>query len=293
MVPVLRRGAEGPDVELLQRRLAQAGFSPGRLDGRFGAATEAALLALQRASDLLADGVAGPVTWRALRNGEGQPADLSDRITLDLVAELFPFTPLGPVRQHLPAVLAGLRAFGLTDKPMLLVALATIRAESEGFAPVEEAVSRFNTSPDGHPFDLYDHRRDLGNQGPPDGHRYRGRGFVQLTGHANYRHHGEALGLAGGLAREPDRALEPGTAGRLLAAFLAERRRPIKQALLEGDLVRVRRLVNGGTHGLERFAAAYRAGDRLLDDEVWCSPPQPAGAASIAAARAVTASMPA
>jgi peptidoglycan L-alanyl-D-glutamate endopeptidase CwlK len=293
MVPVLRRGAEGPDVELLQRRLAEAGFSPGRIDGRFGAGTEAALLAFQRAQGLLADGVAGPVTWQALRRGEGRLADLSDRITVNLVAELFPFTPLRPIRQHLPAVLAGLRAFGLTDKPMLLVALATIRAESEGFAPVEEAVSRLNTSPDGRPFDLYDHRRDLGNQGPPDGYRYRGRGFVQLTGRANYRHYGEALGLAGGLAHHPGRALEPGTAGRLLAAFLAERRLPIKEALLEGDLVRARRLVNGGTHGLERFAAAYRAGDRLLDDEVWRGPPQPGSVASITAARAVTASMPA
>jgi peptidoglycan L-alanyl-D-glutamate endopeptidase CwlK len=291
MVPVLRRGAHGPDVELLQRRLAEAGFSPGRADGRFGAGTEAALLAFQRAEHLLADGVAGPATWHALRRGTGLPADLSCHVTVDFVAELFPFTPLRPIERHLPTVLAGLRAFGLTDKPMLLMALATIRAESEGFAPVEEAVSRLNTSPDGHPFDLYDQRRDLGNQGPPDGCRYRGRGFVQLTGRANYRHYGEALGLAGGLVRHPGRAAEPGIAGRLLAAFLAERSRPIKEALLEGDLVRARRLVNGGTHGLERFAAAYRAGDRLLEDEVWRGVPQPGGAASIAAARAVTAAI--
>ena len=66
-----------------------------------------------------------------------------------LVAELFPFTPLRPIRRHLPAVLAACAPRGLVDKPMLLVALATIRAESEGFAPVEEAPSRFNTSPDG------------------------------------------------------------------------------------------------------------------------------------------------
>ena len=50
-------------------------------------------------------------------------------------------------------------------------------------------------------------------------------------------------------------------AGRILAAFLADRQRPIKEALLEGDLARARRLVNGGRHGLERFTAAYRIGD--------------------------------
>ena len=160
---------------------------------------------------------------------------------------MFPFTPLQSIRRHLPAVLAGLRAAGLVDKPMLLVALATIRAESEGFAPVEEAPSRFNTSPDGHPFDLYDQRRDLGNLGAPDGERFRGRGFVQLTGRANYLRYGEALDRATGWCASRSARCEPGFAGRILAAFLADRQRPIKEALLDGDLARARRLVNGGT----------------------------------------------
>jgi peptidoglycan L-alanyl-D-glutamate endopeptidase CwlK len=272
MVTVLRRGDHGPEVELLQQRLRGAGFPPGRVDGSFGAATEAALLGYQRASDLLADGIAGPATWRALAaRGDGTPTDLSHRVDTALVAELFPFTPLQPIRRYLPAVLAGLRGAGLVDKPMLLMALATIRAESEGFAPVEEQPSRFNTSPDGEPFDLYDHRRDLGNRGRPDGSRYRGRGFVQLTGRDNYHRYGMAVELGDCLLHEPHRATEPAIAGRLLAAFLADRQRPIKQALLEGDLARARRLVNGGRHGLDRFVAAYRIGDALLDDPVWAT----------------------
>lgn len=270
MPPILRRGAEGAAVERLQRHLAAAGFRPGRLDGRFGPATEAALLAFQKARGLLADGVAGPLTWRALDPAEAEaPQDLTERITVDLVAAMFPHTPVSAIRRHLPAVLAGLSTFDLTDKPMLLMALATIRAESESFRPVAEAVSRFNTSPQGLPFDLYDHRRDLGNQGPPDGWRYRGRGFVQLTGRANYAHYGPVVGLGARLVRDPDLALRPEMAGRLLGAFLVERRLAIKEALLEGDLARARRLVNGGRHGLDRFAAAYRTGDRLLDDPVW------------------------
>jgi putative chitinase len=272
MLPVLRRGAYGREVELLQQRLRGSGFPPGRVDGRFGHATEAALLAFQRAHYLLPDGVVGPVTWRVLaRLGEGAPADLSEAVDVALVAELFPSTPLRPIRLHLPAVLAGLRGAGLVDKPMLLMALATIRAESEGFAPVEEAPSRFNSSPDGEAFDLYDQRRDLGNLGRPDGGRFRGRGFVQLTGRDNYRRYGEALGLGDRLVREPHRALEPGTAGRILAAFLADRQRAIKEALVDGDLARARRLVNGGRHGLDRFAAAYRTGDALLPDAVWAA----------------------
>ena len=271
MDAVLRRGSEGEDVGRLQRRLRGQGFSPGLTDRRFGPATEAALLAFQRARGLLADGVCGPETWAALEPdaGPSRRPDHASALDVGLVAEMFPFTALDAIRRHLPPVVQGLREFGLVEKPIVLAALATIRAETEGFLPVEEALSRFNTSPGGRPFDLYDHRRDLGNEGPPDGQLYKGRGFAQLTGRENYRRLGEVLGLGARLLREPDLALEPTTAGRVLAAFLAARRLPLKEALLEGDLRRARRLVNGGSHGLERFADAWRRGDRLLDDPVW------------------------
>ncbi len=278
MPPVLRRGARGEAVRRLQTLLRRHGFSPGAVDGIFGPATEAAVVAFQRAHGLLADGVVGPRTWRALAAADGKteaertggdPAPAVRRVDVALVAEMFPHTPLDPIRRHLPVVLGALEAAGLGDKPGVLLALATIRAEAEGFEPVAERVSRYNTSPGGHPFDLYDWRRDLGNRGPRDGWRYRGRGFVQLTGRANYARTGRRLGLGDLLVREPDRALEPELAARILAAFLAERRDALVAALHDGDLVRARRLVNGGTHGLARFRAALLAGDRLLDDPVW------------------------
>ncbi len=270
MAKILRRGARGEAVERLQRLLREHGFPTGRIDGRFGPATEAALLAFQRANGLLADGIAGPLTWRALDLGEdAAPADATAQVTVEIVAEMFPYTRLDTIEAHLPLVLDGLRGFGLVEKPLVLAALATIRAESESFEPVEEAPSRFNSSPGGHPFDLYDHRTDLGNRGPRDGERYRGRGFVQLTGRANYETIGRTLGLGMELVFAPERANEPVLAARILAAFLAARRLPLKAALLEGDLARARRLVNGGTHGLERFADAYRIGDRLIADPVW------------------------
>jgi len=146
----------------------------------------------------------------------------------------------------------------------VLMALATIRAETESFEPIAEGRSRFNTSPSGHPFDLYDHRRDLGNQGPPDGESYRGRGYVQLTGRFNYRKYGEAIGLGDRLEQEPDLASEPDVAGKLLSAFLKDKERPIKNALLVGDLSTARRLVNGGSHGLVRFTDAFTRGQQLL-----------------------------
>jgi len=83
------------------------------------------------------------------------------------------------------------------------MALATIRAETESFHPINEGLSKFNTSPGGHPFDLYDHRTDLGNQGKGDGAKYRGRGYVKLTGRFNYQNYGAALGVRKASAFSP------------------------------------------------------------------------------------------
>ncbi len=270
MGPVLRRGANGSAVERLQRALAAAGFNPGAVDGRFGPATEAALIAFQRAHGLLADGICGPMAWARLDGEEvGTPRDATARVTVEVVADMFPYTRLDPIARNLPEVLAALRRFGLVETPMVLMALATIRAETETFEPVDELPSRFNTSPSGHLFDLYDNRTNLGNRGRPDGERFKGRGFIQLTGRANYAHTGRLVGLGSRLELEPELAGEPGKASAILAAFLAARRQPIKEALLENDPARARRLVNGGRHGLERFTEAYRIGQNRLDDEVW------------------------
>jgi N-acetylmuramoyl-L-alanine amidase len=67
---VLRYGARhmqhGDDVTALQRRLHDLGFDPGRIDGIFGPDTDHALKELQRNLGIPADGLCGPVTFRAL-----------------------------------------------------------------------------------------------------------------------------------------------------------------------------------------------------------------------------------
>ena len=69
---------------------------------------------------------------------------------------------------------------------MVCVALATIRAETEGFIPISEYVSSLNSTANADPFNLYDPGtkigEELGNVQPGDGARFCGRGFVQLTG---------------------------------------------------------------------------------------------------------------
>jgi|GEM_PF-959269 len=206
-------------------------------------------------------------------NGTGTGTSL---FTPDRIAPLFPGAERAALAAHLPLVLAALAEQGLGDPLMALMALATIRAETGGFVPIDEQVSSWNTPADGPPYALYDDRDDLGNQGPGDGAAYRGRGFVQLTGRDNYRRHGERLGLD--LLARPELANEADTAARLLASFLKEREPRIRAALADGDLAAARRAVNGGSHGLEAFASAWRAGESLLQGRPAPSHGQPVGA---------------
>jgi len=62
----LKPGDQGAPVRLLQRALAQLGYSPGTIDGQYGPSTTQAVSRFQRASGLTADGILGPNTLRAL-----------------------------------------------------------------------------------------------------------------------------------------------------------------------------------------------------------------------------------
>ena len=283
---VLKRGAEGAKVKRLQEQLSKLGFDLGSADGSFGPATERAVKAFQRSARLEDDGVVGSRTLAALglapdsnkaepdgkkaeAGGNGKPVGAKEaaalsHVTVEIVAKMFPTTPRKNIERHLPFVLRALEEVGLTDDGMVLMALASIRAETEGFLPISEGRSKFNTSPGGHPFNLYDNRTDLGNKGRPDGDRFKGRGFIQLTGRSNYQEHGAAIGLGTGLIDNPDLANDPTIAARLLASFIKRKEQKIRKALAVGDLKGARRLVNGGSHGLDRFTDAFRIGQGLL-----------------------------
>lgn len=197
------------------------------------------------------------------------PESVIDRLTPALVAKLFdnlPFVRANIVR-FLPHIIGGLRDFGLTDIDMILVALGTIKAETAAFEPISEHRSSFNSVVVD--FDQYEpgtsKGADLGNKVAGDGARFRGRGFVQLTGRDNYDRIGSRLSVP--LVSQPELANDPAIAGRILAAFLDR-----KQALLRADLKQpgdaglkqARRRVNGGIHGFDRFKAVMEQGRPLL-----------------------------
>jgi putative chitinase len=190
--------------------------------------------------------------------------DILDSVTADKVRKMFPHTPLAPIAGNLGPVLSGLRAMALTDKPMVLMALGTIRAETEGFVPISEGRSQFNTAKT--PFDKYDAGtaigKRLGNTVPGDGARFKGRGYVQLTGRDNYKRIGTQLGVD--LVGNPDKANDPLTAGLILAKFIKNKEADVRAALAKKDLKTARKLVNGGSHGLDRFTDAYTRGEAAL-----------------------------
>lgn len=265
MPAILRVNSSGPDVIALQQALRASGFNPGAIDGVFGPGTEAALLAFQRSEGLAADGIVGPNTAAALHLAAvpSVPSAIP-AVTTHVVSQMFPVTPIGNINANLPFVLNALVAASVPDKQMVLMALGTIRAETESFEPISEGRSRFNTSPSGHPFDLYDNRKDLGNTGSPDGANFCGRGFVQLTGRANYTRYSAEIGQD--LVGNPALANEPAIAAQLLARFLRDRENAIRAALAESDLRAARRLVNGGSNGLDRFQDAFQIGNRLIPE---------------------------
>ncbi|MCW5736398.1 MAG: M15 family metallopeptidase [Enhydrobacter sp.] len=194
----------------------------------------------------------------------GQAAGILDRIEPSMVQRMFPATGLRAIAANLPFVLAGLKAHGLTDREMALMALSTIRAETEGFVPIDEFISPFNTQ--NSPFDLYDagtaKGAGLGNVHPGDGPRFKGRGYVQLTGRDNYTRIGGQIGQD--LVGTPALANDPTIAGIILARFLFNKERVIRDGLARGDLRRARALVNGGSHGFERFKDAFDRGRSVL-----------------------------
>jgi peptidoglycan hydrolase-like protein with peptidoglycan-binding domain len=94
------RTAGSARVKEIQRRLGCAGYQPGPVDGRFGAATLTAVRAFQRARGLAVDGIVGSRTIRSLRAAcparTRRPVDR--RAKVDLPAETLPVTDVAPAR---------------------------------------------------------------------------------------------------------------------------------------------------------------------------------------------------
>jgi predicted chitinase len=258
-----RPPASGPQVRKLQQRLKALGYDVGSVDGVFGPSTARCIKAFQAAHGLAADGVVGPATSSALmtakqvEGGVGHAVG-SARFTPDQLAALLGCKAAN-VRRYWPPLRSALAEQGLADEASAIAAIATVATEVPDFAPINEygGTAYFKK--------MYEGRRDLGNTHPGDGVRYHGRGFIQLTGRANYRGYGQKLGVP--LEQKPDLALDPSVAARVLAAYMRDH--GIGALAARGDWQGVRRAVNGGLNGWDRFStcvqkleSAARGGER-------------------------------
>lgn len=105
----------------------------------------------------------------------------------------------------------------MSDIRWVAYMLATVKHEcADTFQPITErgAKSYFNK------YELGTNiGKSLGNTVKGDGYLYRGRGYVQITGRANYQKMTEKLGLIGDedLILHPDSALHPDIAYRIMS----------------------------------------------------------------------------
>ena len=106
----------------------------------------------------------------------------------------------------------------------------------------------------------YEGRSDLGNTRPGEGSKYRGRGLIQITGRANYKACGEALGLD--LINHPELLEKPQHACMSAAWFWATK--GLNTLADEGEFEIITRRINGGLNGLADRQMLYARAMKVL-----------------------------
>jgi predicted chitinase len=138
------------------------------------------------------------------------------------------------------------RAAGITNPIELAAFLAQCAHESHDFKSMVE----YGGSLD---FRKYDPKyaprkaKALGNKKAGDGARYKGRGYIQLTGRYNYKRAGEALGIP--LEKNPELAEKPEVAAKVAVWFWQQRVQPRVDNF--NDVRAVTKPINPGLNGLE------------------------------------------
>lgn len=172
--------------------------------------------------------------------------------------------PLERYQVLLPAYLKAMRLAGITNVKRAAMFAAQLGHESAGLRYQEEIASG----------SAYEGRRDLGNVQPGDGARFKGHGWIQITG----RHNHTAVSKWAhqqGIVPTPDYFVQhPKELGSdkycwVGPAWYWTVARPQLNALSDaGDLHGATRAINGGLNGLAdrqaRYTRALAMGQRLL-----------------------------
>lgn len=282
-MPTLKLGSSGPDVKALQQQLKDLGFDPNGVDGNFGAGTDKAVRAFQQANGLGVDGSVGPGTLAALQSAAGATANATLAASTPAGAST---TAAGAAPAAAPNLnLAGLTGklpqtvidqipeaaakFGITTNLRLAHFLAQCALESTNFtATVENMnysaqrllqvfpkyfknvdVNAYARNPQKIGSRVYANRMGNGDEASGDGFRYRGRGYIQLTGKNNYQSFTDHIGED--CVANPDLVA---TKYPLASAGFFFNSNNIwalcDQGASDASVTSVTKRVNGGTHGL-------------------------------------------
>jgi putative chitinase len=212
---LLKIGSKGEDVKKLQAKLGLGA------DGIFGAGTAAAVKKWQAENGLTADGVVGDGTWGKLFSNTASVVK-EDKIIIPTVVNISSVGGLkiDKLRGHIPdSVIAQIpetaAKFNITNNLRLAHFLAQCGHESGGFRAVQEnlnysakglattfrkyfiseaAAGPYARNPQKIASKVYGGRMGNGPESSGDGFKFRGRGYIQLTGRDNYTRFAKFIG---------------------------------------------------------------------------------------------------
>ena len=198
---LLKVGSKGNEVKQLQEKL---GLSA---DGSFGPGTEKAVKEWQTANGLTADGLVGDGTWSKMFGGVSTPVVTPVSNVVIPPSEF----KLENLKGHVPdAVIAQIpdtaSKFNITNPLRLAHFLAQRGHESGGFKAVSEnlnysakglvgtfgkyfnatTAAQYERKPEMIASRVYGGRMGNGDEASKEGYKFRGRGYIQLTGKSNY-----------------------------------------------------------------------------------------------------------
>jgi putative chitinase len=264
---LLKLGSEGEDVKKLQQKL---GVDP---IGKFGPKTDAAVKSWQSANGLTADGIVGPATWAKLMN-EGASSSPT------LITEPSPVASVGglkleKLKGHIPdSVIAQIpdtaSKFGINTPLRLAHFLAQCGHESGGFRatqenlnysakglmgifkkyfPTQALAEQYQRNPQKIASKVYGGRMGNGPESTGEGFKFRGRGYIQLTGKENYTAFGKSINED--MTANPDKVA---THYPLLSAAWFFSKNGLHKIADTGSsdqvVTQITKRVNGGTIGL-------------------------------------------
>jgi putative chitinase len=270
---LLKRGDNNDNVKLLQTKL---GLEP---IGNFGPKTEEAVKAFQAKNGLTADGIVGDGTWGKIMGGSSTPAP-TPQPTPAPTPQPTPVASVGglnlaKLKGHVPdAVIAMIpdtaAKFQINTPLRLAHFLAQCGHESGGFRvtsenlnysakglmgifkkyfPTEAIANQYQRNPQKIANKVYANRMANGSEASGDGFKFRGRGYIQLTGRDNYTQFGKAIGED--IASNPDSV--SGKYALLSAAWFWSKNGLNKLAdggASDAVVTSITKRVNGGTIGL-------------------------------------------